>query len=59
MSKRDDLRYWNVPVTKVLDETVNKLIKDGLYETKAQFIRDAVRQKLKEMGLTWTASPSL
>ena len=50
MGKRKDLAYWNVPVTRSLDMTLKEAIKKDMHNTKADLIREAVREKLKEMG---------
>lgn len=49
MSKRKGT-YWNVPVDKTLNEAVEQAILDDWHHTKAEFIRDAVRKALREMG---------
>jgi len=48
--KRRDLAYWNVPVTKSMDMAVKEAIRRDMHNTKADLIREAVREKLKEMG---------
>jgi Arc/MetJ-type ribon-helix-helix transcriptional regulator len=44
-------RFWCVPVTEFLDEAVKKAIKQDAHVSKSDFIRDAVREKLRKMGL--------
>lgn len=55
MGKREDLAYWDVPVTKSLDMAVEEAVRRDMHNTKADLIRDAVREKLKEMGFTISA----
>ncbi len=52
MGKRKDLVYWNIPVTKSLDMTLKEAIRQDMHNTKSDLIREAVREKLKEMGFT-------
>jgi len=47
MSKRVN---WNIPVPKVLDEAVEEAVRKDTHSTKSDFVRDAVRHKLEEMG---------
>lgn len=54
MPKRRDLVYWNIPVTKSLDALVKEAIKHNLHNTKADFVREAVRWRLREMGVKFT-----
>ena len=51
MGKRKDLVYWNIPVTRALDEAVREAIKRDTHVSKSDLVRDAVRQLLREMGL--------
>ena len=51
MGKRKDLVYWNIPVTRALDEAVREAIKRNTHVSKSDLVRDAVRQLLREMGL--------
>lgn len=44
------LRFWNVPVTEYLDKLVEKAVEANAHVSKADFIRDAVREKLKKLG---------
>jgi Arc/MetJ-type ribon-helix-helix transcriptional regulator len=48
---RKKLKFWNVPVTKQLDESVEKAVEVNAHVSKSDFIRDAVRQQLARMGL--------
>jgi Arc/MetJ-type ribon-helix-helix transcriptional regulator len=48
MSK--DKTHWNVPVPRVLDLALEEAVKRDMHSTKSDFIRDAVRRRLEEMG---------
>ena len=41
---------WNIPVTEPLDEALEEAVKRGWYRTKADLIREAVREKLIRIG---------
>jgi metal-responsive CopG/Arc/MetJ family transcriptional regulator len=43
---KEKTAIWNIQVPKQLDEAVNKLITQNFHMTKAEFIREAVREKL-------------
>jgi metal-responsive CopG/Arc/MetJ family transcriptional regulator len=45
------LRFWNIPVTQALDEAVEKAVRKNAHVSKSDFVRDAVREKLRKMGL--------
>ena len=47
---KKDKTTWNVPVTKVLDKALEDAVELDTHSTKADFIRDAVRRRLEEMG---------
>ena len=49
MDKKDKTA-WNVPVPRVLDEALEEAVRRDTHSTKSDFIRDAVRRKLEEMG---------
>lgn len=51
MPKRKDMKYWNIPVTEHLNKIVEKAIQLNAHVSKADFIRDSVREKLANMGL--------
>lgn len=51
MGKRKDLTYWNIPVTRALNEAVEEAIKVDMHVSKSDLVRDAVRRLLKEMGI--------
>ena len=42
---------WNFQVPKPMDDAVEKAVEMDMHSTKAEFIRDAVRQQLKNMGI--------
>jgi Arc/MetJ-type ribon-helix-helix transcriptional regulator len=41
---------WNIPVPKVLDEALEQAVLCDSHSSKAEFVRDAVRRRLEEMG---------
>jgi len=41
---------WSIPVPKALDEAVELVVKKGTYASKSEFVRDAVKRLLKELG---------
>ena len=41
---------WNIPVSKVLDDALEKAIQLDTHSTKSDFVRDVVRRKLEKMG---------
>jgi len=49
MNKKDKTA-WNIPVSRVLDEALEEAVRLDTHSTKADFVRDAVRRKLEEMG---------
>jgi len=51
MPKREGLIYWNIPVTKPLDEAVKEALKRNMHVSKSDLVRDAVRRLLEEMGI--------
>lgn len=51
MPKRKNMRYWNIPVTEHLNRVLEKAISLNGYVSKSDFVRDAVRIKLVNMGL--------
>jgi len=50
MTKKKDSTRWNVPVPKTLNEIVEKAVQLDTHSTKADLIREAVREKLAKMG---------
>jgi len=51
MMAKKKLRFWNIPAPEHLDEMLEKAIQTNAYVSKADFIREAVREKLRKMGL--------
>lgn len=51
MAKKQEIAVWNLQVPKPLDDALDKAIMANWHRTKAEFIRDAVREKLANMGL--------
>jgi Arc/MetJ-type ribon-helix-helix transcriptional regulator len=43
-------KRWNIPVPKALDEALEQAVKKDTHSTKSDFVRDAVRRRLEEMG---------
>ncbi|MEM0008343.1 MAG: ribbon-helix-helix domain-containing protein [Candidatus Bathyarchaeia archaeon] len=41
---------WSIPVPKALDEALEEAIKKDTHASKSDFIRDAVRRRLEELG---------
>jgi len=50
MAKRKDLLFWNIPVTRTLDEAVETAIQEDMHVSKSDLVREAVREKLAAMG---------
>ena len=50
MEQKKDKRTWNIPVTPTLDDALEKAVRLDTHSTKSDFVRDAVRRKLEEMG---------
>lgn len=46
-----ELVFWNVQVTKSLDDAVEDAVKKGSFVTKSDLIRVSVREKLEELGV--------
>jgi Arc/MetJ-type ribon-helix-helix transcriptional regulator len=51
VTKRKDMKYWNIPITPQLDKIVEKAVALNAYVSKSDFIRSAVREKLAAIGL--------
>jgi len=41
---------WNIPVSKTLDDALEKAVNLDSHSSKSEFVRDAVRRRLEEMG---------
>lgn len=44
------LKFWNIPVTETFDEALEQAVSVDSHSSKAEFVRDAVRRRLEEMG---------
>lgn len=52
MSEQKPLRIqWCIPVSKTLDNALEEAVSAGTHSSKAEFVRDAVRLRLEDMGL--------
>lgn len=47
--KSKEITAWNVRIPKPLNSALTEALKSGAHLTKAEFIRDAVREKLERM----------
>ncbi|MEM3694878.1 MAG: ribbon-helix-helix domain-containing protein [Candidatus Bathyarchaeia archaeon] len=50
MRKRESAT-WNIRVPEALDKAVNEAVAKNWHYTKTEFIRDAVREKLRKLGI--------
>lgn len=50
MNTVETKRRWNIPVTATLDDAPEEAVRKDTHSTKADFVRDAVRRRLEEMG---------
>jgi Arc/MetJ-type ribon-helix-helix transcriptional regulator len=41
---------WNIPVPKTLDQALEEAVEKDMHSTKSDFVRDAVRRRLEELG---------
>ena len=41
---------WCIPVTKTLDDALEQAVTLDSHSSKSEFVRDAVRRRLEEMG---------
>ncbi|GAH88820.1 unnamed protein product [marine sediment metagenome] len=55
MDGKEDLTYWSVPVNISLNKALEEALKLAGYRTKTEFIRDAVRRRLEELGIKLSA----
>lgn len=46
--------FWQIRVSKSLNDIVERVLEKSIFNTKSEFIRDAVRQKLERMGIKLT-----
>ena len=49
MNKRK-LKFWNIPVTAHLDQCVERVVQEGSFVSKSDFVREAVREKLAKIS---------
>jgi Arc/MetJ-type ribon-helix-helix transcriptional regulator len=47
---KQEKRNWNIPVPKTLDDALEKAVTLDSHSSKSEFVRDAVRRRLEEMG---------
>ena len=47
---RQERRNWNIPVPKTLDDALEHAVAQDSHSSKSEFVRDAVRRRLEEMG---------
>lgn len=45
------MKYWNIPVTPHLNDILEKAVRLNAHVSKSDFIRCAVREKLRAIGL--------
>ena len=51
------LRIWQIPVTETLDKLLDAAVRVDTHVSKSDLVRDAVREKLTNMGLTYEKLP--
>lgn len=51
MAKKQEVAVWNLQVPKPLDDALDRVIVANWHRTKAEFIRDAVREKIAKLGV--------
>lgn len=54
MDNKKRSTHWNIPVPKVLDDALEEAVRRDMHSTKSDFVRDAVRRRLEEMGFKST-----
>jgi Arc/MetJ-type ribon-helix-helix transcriptional regulator len=42
--------HWNIPVSKTLNDALEEAVQCDTHATKSDFVRDAVRRRLEQMG---------
>lgn len=50
MTEHNDKIKWCIPVTKTLDDALEKAVTLDSHSSKSEFVRDAVRRRLETMG---------
>lgn len=48
-----DEAVWNIRVKRTLDNLVEGVVEKDTHSTKSEFIRQAVREKLEKMGVSF------
>jgi Arc/MetJ-type ribon-helix-helix transcriptional regulator len=43
-------KRWNIPVSQVLDDALELAVNLDSHSSKSEFVRDAVRRRLEDMG---------
>jgi len=51
VEEKNDYTSWSVPVNRSLNQALEEAIEKAGYRTKTEFIRDAVRRRLEELGI--------
>lgn len=51
-SKEKEYDVWNIQVPKLLNKALEEAITRDFHVTKAEYIREAVREKLLKAGIT-------
>jgi Arc/MetJ-type ribon-helix-helix transcriptional regulator len=41
---------WSIPVSRTLDDALEQAVNLDSHSSKSEFVRDAVRRRLEEMG---------
>jgi Arc/MetJ-type ribon-helix-helix transcriptional regulator len=59
MTRNRKTVFWHIPVTETLDRAVEEAVYQDMHSTKTELVREAVREKLKEMGVSWTVASTL
>ena len=44
------LKFWNILVTTTPDQALEQAVSADSHSSKAEFVRDAVRRRLEDMG---------
>jgi Arc/MetJ-type ribon-helix-helix transcriptional regulator len=47
---KQEKKNWNIPVPKTLDDALEQAVTRDSHSSKAEFVRDAVRRRLEDMG---------
>ena len=50
MNERKNKTKWCIPVTGALDKALEQAVQRDSHSSKSEFVRDAVRRRLEEMG---------